>query len=290
MDREVLVALYNSTDGLNWKHSAGWGTNADLSDWHGVEVNGENRVVGLRLYSNNLQGSIPPQLGNLGDLKILDLSDNKLSGPIPLELGDLRELEMLVLYDNLLTGPIPPEVGKLTAVQILTLPGNPLSAGSLHMLSMRLFLMVSTVMIYVVTVIATVGHGWFWPGQNCKGFEEDGVCCESECDLTVDYIQYTSGGETSTTGDGNPETVQIHYRCNDENCTDRDGDCCASDIIATGRLCSDVDGEPPCMMEPCCVTKILLTAELCSEPGEPTRDGPCIMGPHANTSDGREAV
>lgn len=56
IDREVLVALYNATDGPNWKNSSGWSTNADLSDWYGVEVNSENRVVGLRLYSNNLQG------------------------------------------------------------------------------------------------------------------------------------------------------------------------------------------------------------------------------------------
>ena len=56
-DREVLTTLYNATGGPNWKNSAGWDTNADdLSDWYGVEVNGENRVVGLRLYSNNLQG------------------------------------------------------------------------------------------------------------------------------------------------------------------------------------------------------------------------------------------
>lgn len=36
-------------------------------------------------------------------------------------------------------------------------------AGDLNMLSMRLFLIISTAMIYAVTVIATVGHGWFWP-------------------------------------------------------------------------------------------------------------------------------
>ncbi|CAM9312596.1 unnamed protein product [Ectocarpus sp. 4 AP-2014] len=30
-------------------------------------------------------------------------------------------------------------------------------------LAMRLFLIVSTVMIYVQTVVAIVGHGWLWP-------------------------------------------------------------------------------------------------------------------------------
>ncbi|CAM9312523.1 unnamed protein product [Ectocarpus sp. 4 AP-2014] len=35
--------------------------------------------------------------------------------------------------------------------------------GGMGVLIMRLFLISSTVMIYVQTVIAIVGHGWLWP-------------------------------------------------------------------------------------------------------------------------------
>lgn len=55
-DREALVALYNATGGENWSTYTNWNTGADLSEWHGVKVNGQGRVVVLKLVSNNLQG------------------------------------------------------------------------------------------------------------------------------------------------------------------------------------------------------------------------------------------
>lgn len=59
-DRDVLVALYITTDGPNWKNKINWDTSADLSDWHGVKVNGQGRVVELNLLSNNLRGILRP--------------------------------------------------------------------------------------------------------------------------------------------------------------------------------------------------------------------------------------
>ena len=55
-DRDALLALYRSTDGPNWKYKGNWGTDAALSDWYGVYVNDEGRVVGLWLNGNNLRG------------------------------------------------------------------------------------------------------------------------------------------------------------------------------------------------------------------------------------------
>lgn len=56
-DRDALLALYNATDGANWENSTNWNTDAVLSDWYGVEVNDQGRVVSLSLYVNNLQGT-----------------------------------------------------------------------------------------------------------------------------------------------------------------------------------------------------------------------------------------
>lgn len=55
-DRKALVALYNATGGAEWKQSQGWSSNAALSQWYGVEVNTEGRVVSLSLGRNNLRG------------------------------------------------------------------------------------------------------------------------------------------------------------------------------------------------------------------------------------------
>lgn len=56
-DRGALLALFGSTGGANWSEKDNWGTDADLSQWHGVLVN-EGRVVKLDLESNNLRGDV----------------------------------------------------------------------------------------------------------------------------------------------------------------------------------------------------------------------------------------
>ena len=64
-DRDVLLALYNATGGPNWKDTAYWDTDADLSEWYGVKANDQGRVVELSLCSNNLRGIFKPTLRKL---------------------------------------------------------------------------------------------------------------------------------------------------------------------------------------------------------------------------------
>ena len=134
----ALVALYNATDGPNWKDNTNWLTDAPLGDWAGVSadritVNG--RVTGecvtqLRLGGfggNRLKGELPAQLGGLPNLRRLDLSDNQLSGEIPAQLGSLLNLQLLDLSDNQLSGEIPAQLGSLLNLQLLDLSDNQLS-------------------------------------------------------------------------------------------------------------------------------------------------------------------
>ena len=134
-DEAALVALYNATDGPNWRRNTNWLTDAPLSDWDGVSatriaLNG--RVEGecvhrLSLGSNQLSGEIPAELGNLLKLQNLDLSSNQLSGEIPSELGNLLNLEDLSLDDNQLSGEIPAELSNLPNLERLDLNDNRLS-------------------------------------------------------------------------------------------------------------------------------------------------------------------
>ena len=126
-DREVLVALYNATNGAQWKDNTNWLSDEPLDQWHGVTTDADGRVQTLDLSYNDLTGSIPPELGNLTNLKWLDLSYNDLTGSIPPELGNLTNLEGLDLGENQLSGSIPPELGNLTNLQGLRLGGNPLT-------------------------------------------------------------------------------------------------------------------------------------------------------------------
>ncbi|MCY4437936.1 MAG: PQQ-dependent sugar dehydrogenase [Chloroflexi bacterium] len=126
-DREALVALFNATNGENWKYSGKWLSSAPVGEWHGVTVDARGHVIELRLQRNQLSGEIPPELGNLTSLTSLWLNNNQLSGKIPPELGNLTNLRELRLLRNQLSGEIPPELGNLTNLTELRLNHNQLS-------------------------------------------------------------------------------------------------------------------------------------------------------------------
>ena len=64
----------------------------------------------LDLSQNQLTGSIPPEIGNLTNLRYLYLDDNELTGSIPSEIGNLTNLTNLTIYNNQLTGLIPESI------------------------------------------------------------------------------------------------------------------------------------------------------------------------------------
>ncbi len=125
---EALVALYNSTDGANWTDNTGWLSTNTPCSWRRVSCT-DGHVLDLYLDSNQLSGSIPPELGNLSQLSWLCLGSNQLSGSIPPELGNLSQLSYLFLGNNGLSGSIPSELGNLSQLSELDLGSNQLSGG-----------------------------------------------------------------------------------------------------------------------------------------------------------------
>ncbi len=128
-DREILVRLYEATDGPNWENSTNWLTEAPLRQWHGVTTDADGRVLHLDLGFNELNGVLPPEIGGLSNLQTLDLATaaRGLTGPIPSELGQLRQLRHLRLAHNGLVGPIPPEIGSMSSLRLLELANNHLT-------------------------------------------------------------------------------------------------------------------------------------------------------------------
>ena len=118
-DREALVALYNATDGPNWRDSTNWLSDEPLDEWHGVKTDDNGRVIELILWRRGLNGEIPPELGRLSNLQNLYLRSNDLSGTIPPELANLSKLEVLDLAWNKLTGSFPPDLVKLQSLTYL---------------------------------------------------------------------------------------------------------------------------------------------------------------------------
>ena len=125
-DRDALVALYNATDGANWRDNTNWLSDEPLGRWYGVTTDSDGRVTRLVLPRNDLSGELPEDLGILRRLTHLVLWGNDLKGEIPEALGDLSELVCLSLWGNELTGSIPEKLGDLTNLTQLDLLRNDL--------------------------------------------------------------------------------------------------------------------------------------------------------------------
>ncbi len=124
-DSLALVALFVSTQGVNWNNKTNW-LKGDVESWHGVTVE-RGKVTMVALDRNNLDGQLPAEFGTLADLKKLSLTDNSLSGVIPKEFEGLNSLEQLCLYNNFLTGTIPVELCSLEKLKYLYVHNNSFS-------------------------------------------------------------------------------------------------------------------------------------------------------------------
>ncbi|TYH56958.1 hypothetical protein ES332_D08G056700v1 [Gossypium tomentosum] len=82
------------------------------------------QLARLNLSSNFLQGNIPPCLGNLKTMLMIDLSHNQLYGGIPEMSAQSDSLMFLRLSNNHLSGKISPTIFCSSSLQFLYLDGN----------------------------------------------------------------------------------------------------------------------------------------------------------------------
>lgn len=124
-DSLALVALYDSTDGPNWRRT--WDLSKPLEEWYNVHLNYDGRVSSIILTANRLAGVIPAMLGNLDQLQVLWLNTNRLEGSIPPEFGKLKSLQQLYLENNRLSGEFPLDLTELEKLQQVKLGNNQLT-------------------------------------------------------------------------------------------------------------------------------------------------------------------
>lgn len=125
-ERLALSALYDKTDGRNWKERAGWKTAPGTEhSWYGITCNppDNNKVLEIVLRNNNLKGTLPAELGDLESLETLVLSRNELTG-LHHGLGNLSKLTTLDLGNNRLRGSIPSWIKRLKNLKKLDLSNN----------------------------------------------------------------------------------------------------------------------------------------------------------------------
>lgn len=83
-------------------------------------------VISIVLKTQDLGGSLPPDLGRFPYLKEIDFSRNYLNGTIPAEWGAMPLVNISII-GNRLTGPIPKEIGNISTLAIFTVEFNQLS-------------------------------------------------------------------------------------------------------------------------------------------------------------------
>jgi Leucine-rich repeat (LRR) protein len=90
----------------------------------------------LDLSGRGLEGSLKAEIGQLSQLRTLDISDNAFTG-LPAEIGQLSKLEVLNLSNNPFTG-LPQELSKLKSLKVLDLRGTQYSEFDLNIISQNL--------------------------------------------------------------------------------------------------------------------------------------------------------
>ncbi|XP_068669079.1 leucine-rich repeat receptor protein kinase HPCA1-like [Aristolochia californica] len=92
--------------------------------WDGVACN-NSRITSLRLSTMGLTGSLTGDIGELSELRSLDLSFNPgLRGSVTPTIGNLQQLTILILAGCSFSGRIPAEIGNLSQLSFLALNSN----------------------------------------------------------------------------------------------------------------------------------------------------------------------
>lgn len=95
-----------------------------------------SRVCNLDLHNQKLTTTLPSQIQQMKNLRVLDVSGNAMTG-LPAELGQLTKLEILNVSNNRLTG-LPMELGNLTRLRVFDISGNPYSEQDLAQIAAKL--------------------------------------------------------------------------------------------------------------------------------------------------------
>ena len=117
-----LKAFFNATSGAHWTRNDGWNDegSSQCCDWYGVTCNNAGEPSAINLIRNNVTGHIPDQLASgLSDsLENLTLSHNRIKS-LPDNVGDLYQLRTLDISQNAGSLALPTSLGNLTKLLVL---------------------------------------------------------------------------------------------------------------------------------------------------------------------------
>lgn len=127
--RYIMALFYYAMDGDNWVQKQGWLSEKSECEWFGIDgvsegcgndgiggcikrsdlVGDYNKVCRLAMGRlNNLYGELPKELGQLREMRYVEIQDDWLIGEIPSELGKgWRKLHTFLVGGNVMSGGFP---------------------------------------------------------------------------------------------------------------------------------------------------------------------------------------
>jgi len=122
---DQYIPQYPTSDAFPCMSSSN--NNNDTKILHVNSSGSTETVQHLWLDFNNLEGTLPPELFLLTNIKSLSLGLNPLVGTLSKEIGNFPILEALAIFNSGISGSLPNELGRLTKLQSLALHENHLA-------------------------------------------------------------------------------------------------------------------------------------------------------------------
>jgi hypothetical protein len=121
----LLTLFFQQTAGATWADRTGWLVGNEWDSWFGISctiknlggtVGLQNVVTKIQLYTNDMKGTIPADLGLLTALTYFHVGFNALTGTLPASMGQWTALTYFEVGGNDLTGTLPASMGQWTAL------------------------------------------------------------------------------------------------------------------------------------------------------------------------------
>eukprot|EP00956_Cyclotella_meneghiniana_P043208 scaffold258008_cov103-Cyclotella_meneghiniana.AAC.2 len=117
IQRYALAVTYYATNGPGWYNQINFLSEKDECEWNEIseqdgyfigagDCDSKGFVSALALWSNNLVGALPEELGTLSTITTFSLYDNNMRGPPPNILRKLHGLKVLYLNKNQFLGDL----------------------------------------------------------------------------------------------------------------------------------------------------------------------------------------
>jgi hypothetical protein len=132
---QALTDIFESMGGLDWTRRSGWGVGDPcVSFWYGIECDCYGNIIAIELSDNRVRGSLPPSIGQLVSLQVLDMHSsvplddnaNSITGFIP-SLANLTALEVIDFSGNNVIG-MPDDMTHNGNLQVISLSRNQLAS------------------------------------------------------------------------------------------------------------------------------------------------------------------